>query len=139
MITIDRRDLLVAVRAENSSDSTVWVELVFELRKPDGLGWLVHASDFNSWIEGTDDLARGYDLENWESAIKSGFFFVARQAGRTPPPIRIWEITGRLGAGDIGGIARAAEAGLAELLNFALPSCHAEWGVQVTRKAPARV
>ena len=140
MITIERKRLQVSVRAEKGSDQTVWVELIFELREPDGLGWLVHASDFSCCVEGTDDLARSYELENWESAIKSGILFIARKANRIPPSsVRLWAINGRLGAGDIGGIARAAEAGFAELLNIPLPCTQEEWNVCVTRRMTDRI
>jgi len=140
LITIEREQLQVSVRAETSTDQTVWVELVFELREPDGLGWLVHASDFSCCVEGTDELARSYDLENWESAIKSGIIFVARRANRMPPsPVRLREINGRLGAGDIGGIARAAEAGFAELLNIPLPHTPEDWNIRVTRRMTDRI
>ncbi len=134
MITIDRPKVAVTVRAEKRGDADIWVELCFELREPDGLRWFAHAGEFQSHIEGTDELAKSYDLEDWESGIQSGFFFIARKANRMPPPpVRIFEVSGRLGGEDMVGLARAAEAGFAALLNFNWSSPQTEWTIVIAR------
>lgn len=124
----------MSIREEKRGEPNIWVEVCFELRNPDELGWIVHTGDFQCRIDGADDLARSYDLENWESAIKSGLFYIARKANRMPPPaVSIFELSGRLAGQDMVGLTRVAEAGLADQLNLNLPISPYEWIVAVTR------
>ena len=106
-----------AVRADHPDR---WVRLTLSLRPPGGaLGELSHAASFAGGIEPRDDLAATYELENWESGLLSGYYFVCRRARRMPPsPLRVSELTGSLAAEDMTGVAHAAAVAAAHLFGY---------------------
>lgn len=128
-------DRLVTATATRLADPTRWVRLSLALRGEGDAPTTPLLA-----VEALDDLAAGYELENWKSGLLSGYFWVCRKAGRIPPPpISISELAGALASGDMHGVVRAAEAAAAELFDVPLPPASveaAEWAVSVTVDTP---
>jgi hypothetical protein len=128
--------------ATRADDPGRWVRLAIGLRATVGDGRIVltHASPFVGGVERLGDLAAGYDLENWESGLLSGYLFICRRAGRKPPPpLRLFELTGRLGAEDMSGVVAAAELATARLFGYPHTPAHAGWLVREESRVPAAV
>ena len=79
--------------------------------------FLVYPSQFTCQIEGADNLASSYHLENWEAGLISGALFALRQLGRPPESTRLLvrEFSGRLRSEDLDIVARLATQCVASL------------------------
>lgn len=129
----------VTATATKADDPTRWVRLTLALRDADeGEGCLAHAAVMTCAVRPRDELSATYLLENWESGLLSGYFFVCRRARRMPPPpLLLSELTGALGSEDMSGVVRAAEAAAARLFGIQLPSADSsEWVVTVAPLIP---
>jgi hypothetical protein len=127
----------VTVTAVRADDPGRWVRLTLAIRGDDGVdGFLTHAVPFTCDIKPLDERSAGYDLENWESGLLSGYFYVCRRAGRKPPPrLRVCELSGALGSMDMLGVVRAAELAAARLFGADHDPAAGEWVVAVTASA----
>jgi hypothetical protein len=72
--------------------------------------WLVYPARFAIDLEGADELAATYQLENWESGLISGALFGLRTAGGSPGQFRLLvrEFSGRLRSQDLDALAHLA-------------------------------
>jgi hypothetical protein len=122
-------------------DHVLHVELSISLL-PDGSGkrFLVYPSRFACEIDGVDEPAGSYHLENWESALTSGAFFALRKAGLTPQGQRLLvrAFRGRLRAQDMDVVASLAAQCVSALCgesNSVTPP--PQWQFEIVASVPA--
>lgn len=132
-------DRAYSVQATRRDDPARWVRLTLSLRDVgDGLGYLAHAAMMTCSVEPLDEVSESYTLENWESGLLSGYFFICRRAKRMPPPpILLSELHGALKSDDMDGIVRAAE--MASALLFGKPEIvppSNDWTIAITPLVP---
>lgn len=132
-------DRAYSVKATRRDEPARWVQLTLSLRDgDDGLGHLAHAAMMTCAVEPLDERSRTYSLENWESGLLSGYFYICRRAKRMPPPpILLSELQGSLKAEDMEGIVKAAESASAHLFDRPeLAPSSVEWTVAITPLVP---
>jgi len=115
-----------------------WVRLALSLTHEFTGGDLVRfAPDATSSIEGADNLSSSYDRANWVSGVTSGALYAFRALGIPRQRVVLTELSGRLRASDMDGVANGSAIAIAKLANRELPSLRPEgWAIQAQVSEP---
>ncbi len=93
-----------------------WASLGLSLRDDIDVGrFLVYSAHFLCEIDGLDEIAASYCLENWESGVISGATFAFRRLKQPLKRLLISELRGRLQSQDMDVLAQAAMIGVSTL------------------------
>jgi hypothetical protein len=110
-----------------------WVSLALSLADLAAENRFVTPSDTLSYeITGLDDVAQKFGLSNWVGGIISGARYAFRAMKAPLRQVRIHELCGQLGSGDVSAVSSAAALTVARLLGSpaAFPLDLAGWTVQ---------
>jgi hypothetical protein len=94
-----------------------WARVVLSLEDPfTGGQFLRYPQPFLCRIEGVDELASTYSVENWQTGIMSGAFYAFRLLKQPRRRILVSELEGKLGSDDMPALALAATVAVTKLL-----------------------
>jgi hypothetical protein len=98
-------------------DQDRWARAVLSIEDPfTGGQFLRYPEQFLCRIEGVDELASTYGVENWQTAIMSGAFHAFRRLKQPRRWILVSELEGKLGSEDMPALAMAATGAVTKLL-----------------------
>ncbi|HUY34345.1 MAG TPA: hypothetical protein VMV69_16485 [Pirellulales bacterium] len=83
--------------------------------------FLVYSGHFLCEVDGLDEIAASYCLENWESGVISGATFAFRRLKQPLKRLLISELRGRLRSQDMDVLALAAMIGVCTLSGGVVP------------------
>jgi len=117
-----------------------WVHMTLSFRGPYKGGNLVTCSeDLHLAVEGTDELAAGYQLSNWLSGLTSGALYAFRSLKIPRRHVFVSDLQGKLGSGDMNALAYGAAVAVATLSDKTLPTLESgTWTVQTETKETPR-
>ena len=125
--------ILSTVTVRRTSDPSRWVRVTLSLRpQAAGAAFVEYAPEFLSRITPADQEAGAYQDANWLSGVVSGLGYAWRRWLRPDRGVRVSELRGHLGHGDVGGIAAAVSIAVCELLGEPPGPGEGEWAVDET-------
>jgi len=95
-----------------------WVSLSLSLGNLDATGrFLTVTEGISCELVGLDELSQGYTLRTWQGGVISGARYAFRALKSPPRQVRLHELSGQLGSGDIWAISSAAVVAVGRLLD----------------------
>jgi hypothetical protein len=119
----------VTVNGHRRNEPTRWVRLTLAVRdRPAGEPFITHGATYTCAIEPGDPAARRNDASVWESGILSGAGYAWRRWMSEGQGLLVKDLTGRLAADDVEGIAAATLLATATLCGRDYPpDAHCDW------------
>src|SRR6266446_6091638 len=108
MTPLAANDVGVICRAQLTGEGR-WVSLALSLGDLTSANrFLVSAEYLLYEMEGADEQARQYGLLNWQGGVISGARYAFRALKAPTKQVRLHELRGRLGSGDVWAVSAAA-------------------------------
>jgi|GEM_PF-3684497 len=98
----------VEVNGKRTDESGRWIRLQLSLRAKRSGPLVTYRAGFVCSLRPADALAATYELQNWESGIKSGLGFALRRTADRDWGVEVAALEGDVGSNDMGALARAA-------------------------------
>jgi hypothetical protein len=111
-----------------------WVSIALSLDDLSPVNRFLTISErFSYELAGLDEPAREYTLSNWQGGVISGARYAFRALKAPPRQVRLHELRGQLGSGDVSAVSSAAAVAVARLLDrpAEFPLDLANWNVEV--------